>query len=146
MDNNTPKKETNQELPEAPASITLTVKTAKGFPALLTMRDVEMSKLMEKVAVIETWMESHGWTPHEKTYGRKETPKDYVEGRMCPLDGARLIKQITTAGKTMIKCENNRYNFQLKKSEGCQFVEWQDKNWGDEKFNPNNTTNNPYGI
>lgn len=121
MDN---EKQTNQ-LPEAPASATVKIKSKNGFEWLFTIRDESAKNLMFKMNAMETNWLNNGFTPlAQNQFGRKPTaPIEYLQGRTCPTDGGRLIKP--AAGSTApIKCENNKYNFQTKQSYGCPFKEW----------------------
>jgi hypothetical protein len=111
------------DLPESPTSITWSVTSPKGYNALLTVRDAEFKELAEKMEFVEKWLEDKGYKPQVKAgYQKKEV--EYVEGRTCPNCGGRLVKQVTKTGKTMIKCENGKYNFATRQNEGCAFVEW----------------------
>src|ERR1035437_10138554 len=63
--------------------------------------------------------EMHNYLNENKLYDKYY----YVEGRVCPLDGGKLIKPPVGTNRP-IKCENNRYNFQTKQSEGCAYTDW----------------------
>jgi len=116
--------EQTSTLPEAPASATVKIKSKDGFEWLFTMRDEKASTLMFKMKAMEkNWLES-GFTPLAQGFGKKPAePKEYVEGRVCPVDGGKLVKPPVNS-KAPIKCENNKYNFQTKQSYGCQYIEW----------------------
>jgi hypothetical protein len=120
---------TNDEmisLNEAPASVTLSVVTPKGFPALFTVRDTSGLDLLAKLDTIEKKLEEKGFKPQVKTFGggfpKKEV--EYVEGEVCPKDKGRLIKKLTKAGKPYYACENGHYDFKTGVKSGCDFVNW----------------------
>ncbi len=53
------------------------------------------------------------------------TPKiEYVEGKVCPKDGGKLIVNITKSGKKFYKCENAKWDNENKKNIGCDYVDW----------------------
>lgn len=123
MDSNT--KQNENQLPEAPASITLNVKTPKGFPGLLTLRDSKMKDLILNIETIEKLLDSRGWTPHEKTFGRREPkPVEYVKDKVCELDEGKLVIKVTKEGKKFVECENRNYDFKTKIESGCKFIDW----------------------
>ena len=112
------------DFPEAPASVTLSVTTPSGYPALFTIRDEKVSELVKKITTIEESFKELGYKPQERNYGKKDYPKDYVEGRVCPKDAGRLLNKTSKAGKKYIACENGKYNPTTKVTEGCAYVEW----------------------
>ena len=130
MEKNTKKPEEKQQqaqLPEAPATATVKIKSTAGFEYLFTLRDEKASNLMFKIAAMEKkWLEL-GWTPlaQQTKGGFPQKQIDYVPNRTCPTCGSRLVRATTKDGKKMIKCETNKWNFTLKRSEGCPFIEWE---------------------
>lgn len=42
----------------------------------------------------------------------------------CPKCGLPVVLAVTRFGKKMKKCSTNKWNSELKKAEGCDFVEW----------------------
>jgi hypothetical protein len=48
---------------------------------------------------------------------------EYVENKVCPLDGGKLIKPPVGTNRP-IKCENGKYDFATKVSSGCDYKEW----------------------
>lgn len=44
--------------------------------------------------------------------------------RACPKCGNKVEHAMTKNGKPFVRCSTNRWNPQLKKAEGCDFVEW----------------------
>jgi len=57
-------------------------------------------------------------TPSASSY----TP-NYVDGK-CPICSWRLIESTTKTGKTMRKCEHNKWDAKTKMPTGCPHVEW----------------------
>ncbi|PIV07869.1 hypothetical protein COS53_00155, partial [Candidatus Shapirobacteria bacterium CG03_land_8_20_14_0_80_35_14] len=49
-------------------------------------------------------------------------PKELDE--VCPKCGAQLVLVVTRFGKKMKKCSKGSWNKELKKAEGCDYVEW----------------------
>ena len=112
-----------KELPEAPASVTLSVVTPKGYNALFTLRETTGSELLEKIGFLEVKLEELGYKPQmRQTFGKKEL--EYVEGKSCPLCKGKLVKKRTKAGKPYHKCENGKWNPTTQTAEGCKFVDW----------------------
>lgn len=118
----------NQEqaktLPEAPTSATVKIKSAAGFEWLFTIRDESAKTLMFKMKAMEkNWLEN-GFTPLAQGFNKKAAEsKEYIQGRVCPIDGGKLVKP-PAGSKAPIKCENNKYNYQTKQSYGCEYIEW----------------------
>lgn len=46
----------------------------------------------------------------------------------CPKCGSPVVMATTNSGKKMKKCSTNTWNKELKKAEGCDFIEWQSGN------------------
>lgn len=42
----------------------------------------------------------------------------------CPKCGSPVILATTKSGKKMKKCSTNTWNVELKKAEGCDYIEW----------------------
>lgn len=121
------KPESQNQLPEAPASATVKIKSPNGFEWLFTIRDEHASTLVFKMNSMEDNWIKFGWTPLAQNSYQKPTvkPVEYIEGRMCNLCGKRLIKgQSKDGSKKFEKCEDNRYNWQTKQQEGCRFITW----------------------
>ncbi len=69
------------------------------------------------------------WNPETK----KNEGCDYVKwleveaqtlDEKCPKCGSPLVLAVTRFGKKMKKCSTNSWNKELKKAEGCDFIEW----------------------
>jgi ssDNA-binding Zn-finger/Zn-ribbon topoisomerase 1 len=52
------------------------------------------------------------------------TPEPQTLDEKCPKCGSPLIMQVTRFGKKMKKCSTNTWNRELKKAEGCDYIEW----------------------
>jgi len=115
------------DYPEAPASVSYTIKTKNGFSAIFTMRDTEAKELVNKMSTIEEYWLKTGVTPDIKTYGKPPSnPVEYVEGRNCPNCGNKLVyfEIKTKPGIKHIRCSTQKYDFTTKQTVGCQFTEW----------------------
>lgn len=114
------------QLPEAPASATVKVKSKNEFEWMFTMRDESVSELMKKIELMEDKWIKAGWTPLPQNYGGKpgyaKKAIEYIEGRKCPICQGRLVKPQNP--RAPIKCENNIYDFKTKTNSGCAFQEW----------------------
>lgn len=121
----TGEKQETKNYEEAPASANVRIKSPQGFEWQFTIRDDHASTLLFKMAAMEKRWLGAGFIPVIPTHFQKAAPKpvDYIEGRLCPLDGGRLIKPPVGTNRP-IKCENSKYNFQTKTSSGCAFTEW----------------------
>lgn len=109
---------------DAPASVTYSIKTKTGFNCLFSIREESGVDLLDKMQLVETRFVTDGITPQpEKSYGAKK-PVNIVPNRKCPLCGSDLVETTTSAGKRMIKCSTQRYDFATKTVQGCQFTEW----------------------
>lgn len=108
-------------------SATVKVRTKNNFEWLFSIRAETTKDLVVKMETMEEiWLEKN-WIPiAQNTSKFPQKVIEYVEGELCPLDGGRLVKP-QPGSKAPIKCENNRWNFQLKKAEGCEFVKWPKK-------------------
>lgn len=116
-------------IPEAVASATYAIMDANGFNILFTVRDTSGTELLGKMKTISENLVIEGFKPQEKkSYGgagfvKKE--KEYT-GEMCPKCTGRLYYKDTKMGRA-ISCENGKYNFALKKAEGCTFFKYADQ-------------------
>lgn len=115
---------------EAAISINTRIKSPAGFEYQLTFRkgatSEDFSSLMKLVDEKEKVLANKGFTPVSgNKYPQKQV--DYVQGRTCPNDGAKLIYATKKDGTKYIKCENNKWDKANNRPTGCQFVEWPDK-------------------
>ena len=114
----------NGDLPESPTSVTYSVTSPKGFSALVTIRDAEFKELASKMAFVEDWFEKQGYKPQVKGFPKKEV--EYVEGKVCPKCGGKMVKRVSKNGKEYHKCEFGKWNALTQKAEGCNYVDWLD--------------------
>lgn len=111
-----------KDLQEAPASVTYSIQSAGGFNALFTVREMSGTALIDKMTVIEKSLVEKGYKPQPlKSYGASKTV-EYVEGRVCPKDGGKLIKKVSKEGKPFAVCENGKFINGVKS--GCDHFEW----------------------
>lgn len=109
------------ELPEAPASATLSVVTPKGYNTLFTLREMTGIALLDKITAVEKQLEERGYKPQVRGFAKKEIK--YIEGKMCPKDGGRLKEIVSRKdGKTYWTCENGHYDYNTKTTSGCNFI------------------------
>ena len=59
-------------------------------------------------------------------YAAKSPAQNPINSELgdCPKCGATLVEQTTRTGKKMTKCSTNRWNAELKRPEGCDYVVW----------------------
>ena len=110
------------DLQEAPASVTYSITSPNGFPALFTVRDMTGIDLLKKMTAIEAKFVEMGIKPQiRQAFGQK---KELVYAdHPCPACGKRVIIAETSKGK-MEKCETQKYDFQTKTASGCAYVKW----------------------
>jgi hypothetical protein len=120
--------ETTATLPEAPASVTYSVTTPHGFDILFTLRDTTGLGLLDKMESVENYLLNHEYKPQiKRSFGAPKKEQEFVEGKVCPKDGGRLVKKVTKAGKPYHKCENGKWNPTTNQAMGCPFVDWLDQ-------------------
>lgn len=122
-------------LPEAAASASTKIKSPNGFEYIFTMRDAKSSNLLFKMKKMEEHFMNSGFTAvaQNSKYPAKE--KEYVQGRTCPQCGSRLVYTTKKDGTKYIRCETNKWNAQLRRAEGCTFVEWPNKQYSASPYN-----------
>ena len=118
-------RKTMENIIESPASATMTIKTPNGFSMLYTMRELSDESLLERITLQEAYFVANGYTPDTKYPPKKEKVIEYVEGRSCPKCGAKLV-YFESKGLKHIKCSTQKWDFNTKKTTGCDFVEWAD--------------------
>lgn len=69
------------------------------------------------------------WNPETKktegcTYVKWHTIEPVTLDEKCPKCGSPLVLAVTRFGKKMKKCSTNVWNAELKKAEGCDYIEW----------------------
>lgn len=122
-----------KDLNEAPASVTLSVVTPKGFPGLFTVRDTSGLELLIKLDSIENKLIEKGYKPQIKTAFGQKKEVEYVEGKTCLLDGGKLKVVHSKDGKTYWSCDNGKYDYQTKTSSGCKGF-WTPENYEKAKL------------
>lgn len=122
---------------EAPASVTFTAITPKGYSVLITFRNESWEELLKKVLQAELDLEEKGFKHQAKKSftARPQKPIEQVQGRVCPKCRSNLI-YFMAKGKKHIKCSTQRWDPKTRKATGCDFVEWSDspKPTLDEEF------------
>lgn len=116
------------DLPEAPSSVTLSLITPKGFPALFTLRETTGTALINKIALLEKELEEKGYKPQSVRGSYQKKELEYVQGRTCPKCGSRLVVAFKKDGSKFFKCETNKYNKFTGQAEGCNYVDWNNPN------------------
>ena len=109
--------------PEMTSSVTFTLTSPSGFPILFTVRSMSEEELLDKIGVLELRLRDEGY---EAGSTRSSFPKKEkkVVG-VCPKCGSQLIEATKKDGTTFKKCENNKWDFNLKKNVGsCDYMEW----------------------
>ena len=110
---------------EAPVVMWSTYKRVDGFEVSVTLRGTTVIDVAVALdATIKSIIKAGG-TPVSRQ-PQKYPPKvtEYIEGRVCPKDGGRLIKPPLNSNRPT-KCENSKYDFQTKTSSGCDYISWE---------------------
>lgn len=111
-------------------SSTLTFTTPEGFGGSVTIREKrtkDVTQILASIAILRKAMQDEGHKAVEvKKFGGGGFKKEiaYVEGRVCPKCGEKLVQGTTKTGKPFIKCSTQKYDFTTKSTTGCSFVEW----------------------
>ena len=112
----------DSKFPEAGAVAFTSWKRPDGFVVNFTVRDTDGSQAYTRIDLAIKKAMADKCVPYEKSFTKAKAPVDYVEGRVCPIDGGKLIKP--SADNRPIKCENGKYDFATKTKSGCAYVEW----------------------
>ena len=107
---------------EAPTSVTYSITSKDGFNALFTIREVSVNDLLQKMGMVEAKLIALQYKPQVRGFGQK--PVEYVEGKVCPKCGGRLVVKQKKDGSPFHKCERGKYNSFTKQNEGCDFIDW----------------------
>jgi hypothetical protein len=111
-----------KDLQEAPASVTYSLLTPEGFNVLFTVREMSGTALLDKMTLMGKSLVEKGYKPQpQKSYGAPKSV-EYIDGRMCPKDGGKLVKKVSKEGKAFAVCENGKYVNGVKS--GCDHFEW----------------------
>jgi hypothetical protein len=127
------------DLPEAPVSINTNVKSKGGFEYQLTIRGSSYTELLKNLDELEKQFGTFGLTPMPKyssKFGGQKKEFEYVEGKVCPKCGGKLVKKVSSVGKPFHKCENGKWDFTTKQATGCDFVDWLNMPVTYDKQNP----------
>ena len=117
--------------PEMTSSVTFTLISPSGFPILFTVRDMSEEQLLDKIGVLELRLADEGYAPGKQGYSGYPKKEKKVVGE-CPKCKGQLIEATKKDGTTFKKCENNKWDFNLKKNVGsCDYIEW-----GEPKLSP----------
>lgn len=109
--------------PEAGAIAFTTIKTPEGFTWNVTFRDVDGKEVTKRMIGFQVYCKENNWSPVEpRSFGKKEVK--YVEGKLCPKCGGRLVEKTKSDGKPFHKCEHGKYNPLTKQNEGCDYIDW----------------------
>ena len=112
------------KLPEAPASVTYSITSKDGYNALFTIRAMSGKELLETMKEIEEVLIKKEYKPQVRQVFGQKKEVEYVQGKVCPKDGGKLIKKISKFGKEYHACENGRFDFKTGTRSGCDFVDW----------------------
>src|SRR3990167_4762430 len=94
------------KLPEAPASVTYSITSKDGYNALFTIRAMSGKELLETMKEIEEVLIKKEYKPQVRQVFGQKKEVEYVQGKVCPKDGGKLIKKISKFGKEYHACEN----------------------------------------
>ena len=109
---------------EMPVVMFTNYKRTDGFEVSLTLRGVDLSTVATNLDTAIKGVIAKGGTPvSRQSKGYPPKVVDYVVGRVCPLDGGKLINPPVGTNRP-IKCENGKYDFTTKTTSGCTFIEW----------------------
>ena len=109
---------------EMPVVMFTNYKRTDGFEVSITLRGQDLKVVATNLdTAIKAIMEKGGTPVSRQKPAYPPKVVEYVEGRVCPLDGGKLIKPPVGTNRP-IKCENNKYDFATKTESGCTFKEW----------------------
>ena len=110
---------------EAPASVSYTLKSPEGYPLIFTARYETVGDLVNELEGIEQSFKDMGYTPDLKQRGGFAKKPVVKTGEACPKCKGDLIEASKKDGTKFKKCENNIWDFNLKKNTGsCDFIDW----------------------
>lgn len=122
-------KEEKQQLPEAPASVTVKVKSPAGYEYLFTMRDESTKNLLFKMTAMEKHFISQGFQPIAQGNGfpkREEKPK-----KECSIHHVQMTEKVS-------KKDGSKY-FSHSKGKYPDFGEWCNGTGYPSEMNQNRT-------
>jgi len=126
-------KHLDNDFPEAPASVTYSIVSRDGYPALFTIRDSTVLGLIQKMSIMEDKLKALLYTPQVKqSFGAKkevEYVKDASGNPMpCPTCKVGKIKVIHSPKGTFYGCDQSKFNPTTKSYDGCKYFSTVDPN------------------
>lgn len=124
-----------ENIPEAVASATFTMKSPNGFPLLFTVRSESEIELIERIIELDNRLISEwGFSPdgRYKSFNKEKgsvvgsSEKEFVPRGVCPKCGGRLVVVRTKTGKVLHRCEHGKYDYTTKTQTGCDYMQWQE--------------------
>lgn len=112
------------EIPEAVASVTYTIKTSTGFEGLFTVRDIDGLSLLSKMPSIEAKFAEIGIVPGKRSGGFPKKELEIVAGKRCPKCGSPVVENTKNDGTKYHRCSTNKWNPVTKIASGCDWVDW----------------------
>ena len=115
---------------EAPVVMFTNYKRADGYEVSLTLRGDELKTVAKDLdSAIKLIITAGGQPAVRGRGGFAPKPVEYIEGRTCPEDVARIIRARKKDGTEYAKCENNKWDKIANKPTGCKYIDW---NFGKE--------------
>ena len=116
----------NNDLPEAHAVAFTNFKRTDGFEVSITLRGNNGTEVLERLGKAIDQIKLDGGIPISRSAQKGfSKPLEYVEGKLCPICGEKLIYANKKDGTKFIKCSTNKYmNGQ---ATGCTYVDWGNK-------------------
>lgn len=121
------------------STITFSFRRVDGFEATVCV-PVSSDALMALDTLVGKVVAAGG-SPisiHPAPYKKFESkPVEYVEGKICPNCGKKVVRSVTKDGKKTLKCEENKYDFKTKTQSGCRFFQFEENSDGRDIPLPN---------
>ena len=100
---------------EAPASATVKAVDPAGFECLLTVRSDTARDLIDRAAVLSTWLADHGWQPATRSARAQAAQVDDGEPPICPYHNKPMTRR-SKDGRSWWSCSEK-----LSNGEWCQY-------------------------
>lgn len=101
---------------EAPASATVKAVDPAGYEWLLTVRSDSARELVDRAAVLSTWLADHGWQPATRAARAQAAPTDDTgELPICPYHNKAMTRR-SKDGRSWWSCSEK-----LSNGEWCQY-------------------------
>ena len=98
----------------------------KGFEVLLTQRslDDKMKPFLDqaKTLIDGALTLGFGAPPLRGGFPKKEVK--FVDGKVCPKCGSRIVEKTKKDGSIYFKCEKGGWDKMANKPTGCEYVDW----------------------